>query len=180
MEKKNKCIFMRIRTIAEYETAYKKSIETPDLFWDEIASNFQWKKKWDKTLDWNFSEPNVKWFVNGKLNITENCIDRHLASPPDKVAIIWEPNEVNEIYKTFTYRQLYHEVCLMANVLKNLGVKKGDRVCIYLPMIPELAFAVLACARIGAAHSVVFAGFSSLAFSSYCSHAHQPYKLIMV
>ncbi len=156
---------MRIRTKAEYETAYKKSIETPDLFWDEIASNFQWKKKWDKTLDWNYSEPNVKWFVNGKLNITENCIDRHLSSQPDKVAIIWEPNEVNETYKTFTYRQLYHEVCLMANVLKNLGVKKGDRVCIYLPMIPELAFAVLACARIGAVHSVVFAGFSSSAIA---------------
>jgi acetyl-CoA synthetase len=116
---------MRIRTIAEYQAAYKKSVETPELFWDEIASNFQWKKKWDKTLDWNFTEPNVKWFVNGKLNITENCIDRHLETQPDKIAIIWEPNEIGEQFKTFTYRQLYHEVCTMANVLKNLGVKKG-------------------------------------------------------
>ncbi len=156
---------MRIRTQAEYQAAYKKSVETPELFWDEIASNFQWKKKWDKTLDWNFTEPNVKWFVNGKLNITENCIDRHLETQPDKTAIIWEPNEIGEQFKTFTYRQLYHEVCTMANVLKNLGVKKGDRVCIYLPMIPELAFTVLACARIGAVHSVVFAGFSSSAIA---------------
>lgn len=156
---------MRIRSLSEYQLAYKKSVETPELFWDEIASNFQWKKKWAKTLDWNFTEPNVKWFVNGKLNITENCIDRHLETQPDKIAIIWEPNEISEQYKTFTYRQLYHEVCTMANVLKNLGVKKGDRVCIYLPMIPELAFAVLACARIGAVHSVVFAGFSSSAIA---------------
>ncbi len=156
---------MRIRTLAEYQAVYKKSIETPELFWDEIASNFQWKKKWDKTLDWNFTEPNVKWFVNGKLNITENCIDRHLETQPDKIAIIWEPNEIGEQYKTYTYRQLYQEVCLMANVLKKIGVNKGDRVCIYLPMIPELAFAVLACARIGAVHSVVFAGFSSSAIS---------------
>jgi acetyl-CoA synthetase len=156
---------MRITSFQDYLEKYQKSITSPELFWDDIASNFLWRKKWDKTLEWNFTEPNVKWFINGKLNITENCIDRHLEKNADKIALIWEPNDINEEFKTFTYLQLYHEVCTMANVLKNIGVKKGDRVCIYLPMIPELTFAVLACARIGAVHSVVFAGFSSSAIA---------------
>jgi acetyl-CoA synthetase len=116
-------------------------------------------------LEWNFKEPNVKWFLGGKLNVTENCLDRHLEKNGDKVALIWEANDIKESSKKYTYRELYHEVCKMSNVLKNMGVKKGDRVCIYLPMIPELTFAVLACARIGAIHSVVFAGFSASAIS---------------
>jgi acetyl-CoA synthetase len=155
----------RIKSHQEYLDAYKKSKETPELFWDEIASNFQWRKKWDKTLEWNFKEPNIKWFLGGKLNITENCLDRHLEKDGDKVALIWEANDIDEPSKKYTYRELYHEVCKMANVLKNMGVKKGVRVCIYLPMIPELSFAVLACARIGAIHSVVFAGFSASAIA---------------
>lgn len=145
----------------EYQEAYKKSVEQPEEFWSEIAGHYQWRKKWDKTLEWNFEEPDVKWFINGKLNITENCIDRHLELRGNKPALIWEPNDPKEKAIRFTYRELYGHVNRMANVLKRLGVQKGDRVCIYLPMIPELAFAVLACARIGAVHSVIFAGFSA-------------------
>lgn len=145
----------------EYRAAYQASVDNPEKFWDEIAGHFLWRKRWDKTLEWNFEEPRVKWFINGKLNITENCLDRHLKERGDKCALIWEPNDPNEAALRFTYRELYTEVCRMANVLKAMGVKKGDRVCIYLPMIPELTFAVLACARIGAVHSVVFAGFSA-------------------
>jgi acetyl-CoA synthetase len=155
----------KIKSHQEYIDAYRQSKENPEIFWDEVASNFQWRKKWKKTLEWNFNEPNVNWFLGGKLNITENCLDRHLKKNGDKVALIWEANDIKEASRKFTYRQLYHEVCKMANVLKNMGVKKGDRVCIYLPMIPELTFAVLACARIGAIHSVVFAGFSASAIS---------------
>ena len=151
----------RIRTEAEYKLSYEKSIKNPESFWAEIASNFEWKKKWDTVLDWNFSKPDVKWFINGKLNITENCIDRHLSTRANQKALIWEPNDINGLAKSYTYQELYHEVCKMANALKEIGVQKGDRVCIYLPMIPELAFACLACARIGAVHSVVFAGFSA-------------------
>jgi acetyl-CoA synthetase len=151
----------RINSFDEYEAAYKHSIEQPEAFWDDIAGNFDWHKRWDKTLTWNFTEPNIKWFEGGKLNITENCLDRHLATRGDKTALIWEPNEPGEAVKKYTYRELYENVCRMANVLKNMGVQKGDRICIYMPMIPELSFAVLACARIGAIHSVVFAGFSA-------------------
>jgi len=154
-----------IKSHQEYIDAYRQSKENPEIFWDEIASNFQWRKKWNKTLEWNFKKPNVKWFLGGKLNVTENCLDRHLEKNGDKVALIWEANDIKESSKKYTYRELYHEVCKMSNVLKNMGVKKGDRVCIYLPMIPELTFAVLACARIGAIHSVVFAGFSASAIS---------------
>lgn len=168
---------MRIRSFEEYTSVYQKSIEDPEAFWDGIASNFRWRKKWDRTLEWNFREPNVKWFVNGKLNITENCLDRYLETQPDKIAIIWEPNEIDESFQTYTYRQLYHEVCRMANVLRKLGVKKGDRVCIYLPMIPELSFAVLACARIGAVHSVVFAGFSSNAIADRVTDAQAEFVI---
>ncbi|QMW04472.1 acetate--CoA ligase [Spirosoma foliorum] len=152
---------MRIRTFDEYQTAYQKSVDDPEEFWAEIAQNFLWRKPWTKTLQWNFNEPNVKWFIGGKLNITENCLDRHLAERGDQPAIIWEPNDPHEAGVTLTYRMLHDQVCRFANVLKRNGVVKGDRVCIYLPMVPELAIAVLACARIGAVHSVVFGGFSA-------------------
>lgn len=156
-----------IKHLEEYYQVYRKSIENPELFWEEIAEeHFLWRKKWDKVLQWDFTKPEVKWFEGAKLNITENCIDRHLATRGDKTAILFEPNDPNEAAEHITYRQLYERVNKMANVLKSKGVKKGDRVCIYLPMIPELAISVLACARIGAIHSVVFAGFSANALSS--------------
>ena len=150
-----------IRTFDDYQKQYKKSVEHPENFWSEVASNFYWRKKWDKVLEWDFLKPEVKWFIGGKLNITENCLDRHLTKRANQTAIIWEPNNPEESAKHITYQHLYEEVCRTANMLKANGVKKGDRVCIYLPMIPELAYAVLACARIGAVHSVVFAGFSA-------------------
>lgn len=152
---------MRIRTFDEYQTAYQKSVDDPESFWAEIAQEFQWRKPWTKTLQWNFTEPNIKWFIGGKLNITENCLDRHLATRGDQPAIIWEPNDPNEPGVTLTYRMLHDQVCRFANVLKRNGVVKGDRVCVYMPMVPELAIAVLACARVGAVHSVVFGGFSA-------------------
>ncbi len=153
---------MKINSFQEYEEAYKKSVESPEDFWGEIAANnFEWRKPWRKVLNWNFSEPKVEWFVGGKLNITENCLDRHVKDKPNQPAIIWEPNDPNEESVTLTYRQLFERVCRFANVLKRNGVQKGDRVCIYMPMIPELSIAVLACARIGAIHSVVFGGFSA-------------------
>lgn len=151
----------KITSLEEYHKVYKKSIEEPEQFWAEIADSFQWKKKWDKVLEWNFREPNVKWFLNGKLNITENCLDRHLATQPNKPAIIWESNDINTPNRIITYKELHEEVCRFSNVLHKNGIQKGDRVCLYLPMIPELEIAVLACARVGAIHSVVFAGFSA-------------------
>jgi acetyl-CoA synthetase len=151
----------QIRTFDEYQEAYRYSVEDPEGFWGEIAQNFLWRKPWTKTLQWNFEEPNIQWFVGGKLNITENCLDRHLAERGDQPAIIWEPNDPHEAGVTLTYRMLHDQVCRMANVLKRNGVGKGDRVCVYMPMVPELAIAVLACARIGAIHSVVFGGFSA-------------------
>lgn len=155
----------KITSFAEYEETYKKSVENPELFWSEIAESFQWKQKWNKVLEWNFTEPKVQWFLNGKLNITENCLDRYVETQPDKPAIIWESNDVNEANRTITYKELHAEVCRFANVLQNNGIEKGDRVCLYMPMVPELAIAVLACARIGAVHSVVFAGFSAQSLS---------------
>ena len=152
---------MRIKTLDEYNAAYAKSVSDPEAFWAEVADNFQWKKKWDKVLNWNFTEPKVEWFINGKLNITENCLDRHLDKRGDQIAFHWEPNNPKEASRKITYRELHADVCRFANVLKSKGVKKGDRVCLYMPMVPELAVAVLACARIGAIHSVVFAGFSA-------------------
>jgi acetyl-CoA synthetase len=152
---------MRIKTLDEYNAAYAKSVRDPEAFWAGIAEHFQWKKKWDKVLEWNFTEPKVEWFVNGKLNITENCLDRHLATRGDQVAFYWEPNDPKEANRKITYKELHADVCRFANVLKSKNVKKGDRVCLYMPMVPELAIAVLACARIGAIHSVVFAGFSA-------------------
>jgi acetyl-CoA synthetase len=151
----------QIKSLEEYHTAYKKSVEQPEEFWASIADNFTWRKKWDKVLEWNFTEPKVEWFKNAKLNITENCIDRHLETLGDKPAIIWEPNNPEERVRVVTYNRLHKRVCQVAQMLKNNGVKKGDRVCIYMGMIPELAYAVLGCARIGAIHSVIFGGFSA-------------------
>jgi acetyl-CoA synthetase len=151
----------RIRTIEDYNREYKFSVEKPEEFWAEKASQFQWKKKWDKVLDWNFEKGDSKWFVGGTLNITENCLDRHLAKRGNQVALIWEANDPKEKERKITYKELHEEVCRVANVLKDKGAKKGDRICLYMPMVPELAIAVLACARIGAIHSVVFAGFSA-------------------
>lgn len=151
----------QIKSFDEYNDAYQKSIEKPEEFWGEIAENFTWKKKWDKVSNWNFTEPNIKWFEGGKLNITENCIDRHLATMGEQPAIIWEPNDPEEKTRIVTYNRLHKRVCQVAQMLKNLGVKKGDRVCIYMGMIPELSYAVLGCARIGAIHSVIFGGFSA-------------------
>ena len=144
-----------------YKSAYEKSIKDPDAFWSEIASSFLWRKRWDKVLNWNFKEPKIEWFKGGKLNITENCLDRHLGALGNKPAIIWESNDPEEHHRVLTYRDLYNKVVQFANVLKNNGVKKGDRVCLYMGMVPELAIATLACARIGAVHSVIFGGFSA-------------------
>ena len=151
----------QIKTFEEYEDAYKKSVENPAEFWGDVASNFFWKRKWTNVLNWNFTEPDIKWFESGKLNITENCLDRHIYKNGDTPAIIWEPNDPSESHRILTYKQLLNKVEQFATVLKNNNIKKGDRVCIYLPMVPELVIAVLACARIGAIHSVVFGGFSA-------------------
>ncbi|MDE3185380.1 MAG: acetate--CoA ligase [Bacteroidota bacterium] len=151
----------QINSMEEYHEAYKNSAEKPDEFWGEVAENFLWRKKWDKVLEWNFKEPKVEWFKGAKLNITENCIDRHLETMADKPAIIWEPNNPEERTRIVTYSRLHKRVCQVAQMLLNNGVKKGDRVCIYMGMVPELAYAVLGCARIGAIHSVIFGGFSA-------------------
>ena len=154
-----------ITSFEQYKADYKKSIEDPETFWTDIANDFLWKQKWTKTLEWNFDSPEVKWFIDGKFNITENAIDRHLATKGDKTAFIWEANNENHLPRKITYQNLHDEVCKIANTLKSLGINKGDRVCIYMPMIPEAVFAMLACARIGAVHSVVFAGFSASALA---------------
>ncbi|RTL58491.1 MAG: acetate--CoA ligase [Sphingobacteriales bacterium] len=151
----------QVKSLDEYKAAYKRSEEDPEGFWDEVASNFKWRKKWDKTLNWNFIEPHVRWFLGGKLNITENCIDRHLPTMGEKPAFIWEPNDPTDRVRVVTYNRLHKRVCQVAQMLKNNGVKKGDRVCIYMGMVPELVYAVLGCARIGAIHSVIFGGFSA-------------------
>ncbi|HQV59374.1 MAG TPA: acetate--CoA ligase [Chitinophagaceae bacterium] len=151
----------QIKSLEQYHETYKKSVEDPEGFWATVAENFQWRKKWDKVLEWNFKEPKVEWFKGAKLNITENCIDRHLETMGDKPAIIWEPNNPEERVRIVTYNRLHKRVCQFAQVLINNGVKKGDRVCIYMGMVPELAYAVLGCARVGAIHSVIFGGFSA-------------------
>ena len=151
----------KINTFEEYQKEYARSVATPELFWAGKANSFYWYKKWDSVLNWNFNEPNVKWFEGGKLNITENCLDRHLKKRGDKTAITWVPNDPNEVSRHLSYKELHREVCKFSNVLRSNGAKKGDRICLYMPMVPELAIAVLACARIGAIHSVVFAGFSA-------------------
>lgn len=152
---------LKISSFENYKKVYEYSVTQPEKFWSEIAENFSWQKKWDNVVSWNFRDPEIRWFEGARLNITENCLDRHLEHNGDKPAIIWEPNDPEEEHRILTYRQLHDKVCQFANVLKNNGVKKGDRVCIYLPMVPELAIAVLACARIGAIHSVIFGGFSA-------------------
>lgn len=158
-------MIQRIKTFEEYQTAYEQSVANPAQFWAAQAETFYWRKKWDDVVQWDFQDLDVKWFVNGKLNITENCLDRHLDTRGDQPAIIWEANDPNESNKIYTYRELHAEVCKTANALKAMGIKKGDRVCFYMPMVPELAIGVLATARIGAIHSVVFAGFSAHALA---------------
>ena len=162
---------MMINSVEAYKQAYQQSVESPAKFWDKVAESFFWRKKWKKTLEYNWSVPEVKWFLGGQLNITENCLDRHLESKGDQTAIVWEPNHPSERVQYITYKELHSKVCSFANVLKNNGVVKGDRVCIYMPMIPELSIALLACARIGAVHSVVFAGFSSSALAARINDA---------
>ncbi len=156
-----------IKHLEEYFQVYRKSVRNPEVFWEEVAEeHFMWRKKWDKVLSWDFQKPEVKWYEGAQLNITENCIDRHLSTRGDKTAILFEPNDPKDKAQHITYNELSERVNKFANVLKSQGIKKGDRVCIYLPMIPELAVSVLACARIGAIHSVVFAGFSATALST--------------
>lgn len=157
--------FYNLDSFEKYQEAYQASVDNPSAFWDGIAQNFHWQKPWNKTLEWNFDEPKIRWFDGGTLNITENCLDRHLPEHGDDIALLWEPNDPKEQEVRMTYRELHAEVCRFANVLKARGVKKGDRVAIYMPMVPELTIGVLACARIGAVHSVVFAGFSSSALA---------------
>jgi len=156
-----------IKHLEEYYKIYRKSVREPEAFWEKIAEeHFTWYKKWDNVLEWDFKKPEIKWYQGAKLNITENCIDRHLSTKGNKTAILFEPNNPVEETQHITYNQLHERVNRFANVLKNEGLKKGDRVCIYLPMIPDLAISVLACARIGVIHSVVFAGFSATALST--------------
>ena len=151
----------KIQTLSGYIHEYQKSVLQPEEFWSRVAESFHWKKPWSQTLDWNFEGPDVKWFVDGKLNITENILDRHLFTKGDDTAIIWEPNDPDEANKEISFRELYEMTCQFSNALVANGIQKGDRVIIYMPMIPEAAVAMLACARVGAVHSVVFAGFSS-------------------
>jgi acetyl-CoA synthetase len=162
---------LQIKDLAEYKQAYKQSVENPEAFWAEQAQTFKWKKTWDKVLDWNFTGPDINWFVGGKLNITENCLDRHLEERGNQTAILWEPNDPNAPVVKYTFLELYKEVCKVANALKANGIKKGDRVCFYMPMVPELAIGMLACARIGAIHSIVFAGFSAQALADRINDA---------
>ena len=161
----------KITTFEEYKIEYAKSIQNPEKFWEEKAEKFTWKKKWDTVLDWDFTKPEIKWFEGGKLNITENCLDRHLEERGNQTAIKWIANNPNEQSRCLSYKELHYDVCKFANVLKNNGAKKKDRICLYMPMVPELAIAVLACARIGAIHSVVFAGFSAKSLSDRINDA---------
>jgi acetyl-CoA synthetase len=156
---------LQVKSFEEYQQSYQLSVDNPEVFWANIAEHFTWKKKWDRVLDWNFSEPKIEWFGGAKLNITENCLDRHLENNGDDIAIIWESNDPDEASSNISYRELHQQVCTFSNVLKQNGAKKGDRICLYMPMIPELEVAVLACARIGAIHSVVFGGFSAQSIS---------------
>ena len=160
-----------INSFEEYKIEYQKSIKNPEDFWADKAKQFTWEKKWEKVLSWDFSKPEIKWFEGGKLNITENCLDRHLENKGDQTAIKWVANNPKEANRNISYKELHAEVCKFANVLKNNGGKKEDRICLYMPMVPELAIAVLACARIGAIHSVVFAGFSAKSLSDRINDA---------
>ena len=165
----------QIRSKDEYQEKCAQSVQQPEQFWADIAEHFVWKKKWDKVLDWDFKTPNVKWFLNAKLNITENCLDRHLADNGDSSAIVWEPNDPKEATRTLSYRELHTQVCRFAQVLQNNDVQKGDRICLYMGMVPELAIAVLACARIGAIHSVIFGGFSAKSIADRVQDARAEY-----
>ena len=165
----------QLTSFEAYKEAYKKSIEDPAAFWSDVANHFTWRKKWDTALEWNFKEPKVEWFKGGKLNITENCLDRHIPTKGHLPAMIWEPNAPDEAGRVLTYSKLLEKVCQFAQVLKNNGVQRGDRVCIYMGMIPELAIAVLACARIGAIHSVVFGGFSAQSIADRLLDANATY-----
>ena len=160
-----------IKSLSEFKQAKVQAEQNPGGFWSEVAREFHWKSPWKQTLDYDFSIPEVKWFIGGKLNITENCLDRHLATQPNKTAILFEPNDPTGEVQRLTYKELHSRVCQTANMLKANGAKKGDRICIYMPMVPELAIAVLACARIGAIHSVVFAGFSATALAARINDA---------
>ncbi|WP_118193997.1 acetate--CoA ligase [Albibacterium indicum] len=162
---------LKVKDFDDYQKTYERSINNPEEFWAEVAETFFWKKKWTNVLSWDFKKPDIKWFENGKLNITENCLDRHIYKNGDKPAIIWEPNDPSEAARILSYKQLLEKVEQFANVLKNNGVRKGDRVCVYLPMVPELPIAILACARIGAIHSVVFGGFSAQSISDRINDA---------
>ena len=151
----------KIKNVEDHTQATEAASQEPEKFWGDVAEEFTWKGRWNKVLDWNFEEPKIKWFEGAKLNITENCLDRHLAENGDTTALIWEPNDPADEALSFTYKELHAEVCKTANMLKDLGVRKGDRVCLYMGMVPQLAFATMACARIGAIHSVIFGGFSA-------------------
>ena len=155
----------KISSLFEYTTKYENSISNPEAFWGEIAEDFRWRKPWSKVLDWNFEEPKMEWFKDSKLNLTENIFERLLPTHADKTAILWEPNDPNSDSVSLTYAELFEATCKFANAMRANGVRKGDRVIIYMPMVPEAAIAMLACARIGAVHSVVFAGFSSSALA---------------
>ncbi|MCK9404059.1 MAG: acetate--CoA ligase [Chitinophagaceae bacterium] len=165
----------QIKSLEQYQADYKRSMEDPAEFWSTIAEHFTWKKKWHTTLNWNFKEPKVEWFKGAKLNITENCLDRHLEKHGNMPALIWEPNDPEEHHRILTYKKLHEKVCLFSHVLQNNGVQKGDRICIYMGMIPELAIAVLACARVGAIHSVVFGGFSAQSIADRLYDAQAEY-----
>ncbi|MEO7446485.1 MAG: acetate--CoA ligase [Ferruginibacter sp.] len=179
----------QIKNREAYDTAYTQSMTNPESFWAEIASHFYWREPWSSVLEWNFTGPEIAWFKGGHLNITENCLDRHLEENGNSIALKWEPNDPQESNRVLTYTQLYERVCVFANTLKNQGVKKGDRVIIYMGMVPELTIALLACARIGAIHSVIFGGFSAQSiadritdcgatFVITCDGAHRGNKLI--
>lgn len=168
---------LRIQSFEEYQDKYKKSVENPEAFWGKIAEQFVWKKKWDSILNWNFDEPKIEWFKGGKLNITESILDQNLQQNADKTAFLWEPNDPNDRDRSITYQELHDEVCQLSNAMHNIGIRKGDRVCIYMPMVIESVVAILACARIGAIHSIVFAGFSSQALADRINDAEA--KLII-
>ncbi len=162
---------LRIKSFEDYKQIYNESVQDPEKFWSNVADQFHWKKSWDKVLEWNFAEPFIKWFNGGQLNITENMLDVHLDNSGDKIAFYWEPNDPEAHDTNITYKDLYHKVCKAANALKSLGIKKGDRVCIYMPMTLEAIVSIIACARIGAVHSIVFAGFSSNALADRINDA---------
>lgn len=167
----------QITSYEDYKVQYQKSIENPEKFWSDIAEHFTWKKKWDHVLEWEFKTPKIEWFKGARLNITENCLDRYLQNQGNQTAILWEPNDPKENFRKISFLELHEQVCVFAQVLRNIGVKKGDRICIYMGMIPELTIAVLACARIGAVHSVVFGGFSAQSLSDRVKDAQALYVI---